>query len=124
MHRHLYVSPFPSDSNASLSSFHPLTPPSAFDTHSTNVAILGICGGIAGTIEKCGGNPTSTTGQSGTSKFTLTATDSGSTINVSKGRWERCVKAAQLTCPKGSFETTCLGGATPSGDVKVTLTEA
>jgi hypothetical protein len=101
-----------------------LTPSSAFDTHSTNVAILGICGGIAGTIRKCGGNPTSTTGQSGTSKFTLTATDSGSTINISKGRWERCVKAAQLTCPKGSFETTCLGGAAPSGDVKVTLTEA
>jgi hypothetical protein len=29
-----------------------------------------------------------------------------------------------LTCPKGSFETTCLGGVAPSGDVKVTLTEA
>jgi hypothetical protein len=54
----------------------------------------------------------------------LTAIDAGSTINISKGRWERCVKAAQLTCPTGSFETTCLGGATPSGDVKVTLTEA
>ncbi|KAF2715020.1 hypothetical protein K504DRAFT_359032, partial [Pleomassaria siparia CBS 279.74] len=96
----------------------------AFNTHDTNVAILGICGGIAGAITKCGGNPVSTVGQSGTSKFTLTATDSGSTINVSKGRWERCVKAAQLTCPQGSFETTCLGGATPSGDIKVTLTKA
>ncbi|KAF2790820.1 hypothetical protein K505DRAFT_340101 [Melanomma pulvis-pyrius CBS 109.77] len=96
----------------------------AFDSHDTNVAILGICGGIAGAIQKCGGNPASTTGVSGTSKFTLTATDDGAKINVSKGRWERCVKAAQLTCPKGSFETTCIGGATPSGDVKFSLTEA
>ncbi|KAF2115048.1 hypothetical protein BDV96DRAFT_600189 [Lophiotrema nucula] len=96
----------------------------AFDTHSTNVAILGICGGIAGSIQKCGGNPASTTGQSGTSLFTLNATDAGSTINISKGRWERCVKAAQLTCPTGSFETTCVGGATPSGDVKFSLTAA
>ncbi|KAF2254066.1 hypothetical protein BU26DRAFT_561321 [Trematosphaeria pertusa] len=95
-----------------------------FDTHSTNVAILGICGGIASSIQKCGGNPSSTTGQSGTSLFTLNATDAGSTINISKGRWERCVKAAQLTCPQGSFQTTCIGGATPSGDVSFSLTEA
>ncbi|KAF2005492.1 hypothetical protein P154DRAFT_379042, partial [Amniculicola lignicola CBS 123094] len=88
-----------------------LDPSIAFDSHDTNVAILSICGGIAGTIQKCGGNPTSTTGVSGTSKFTLDVTDAGSTINISKGRWERCVKAAQLTCPTGSFETTCLGGA-------------
>jgi hypothetical protein len=84
-----------------------------FDTHDTNVAILGICGGIAGSIQKCGGNPAQTTGQSNKSLFTLIATNAGSTINVSKGRWERCVKAAQLTCPKGSFESTCIGGATP-----------
>ncbi|KAF2263923.1 hypothetical protein CC78DRAFT_517855 [Lojkania enalia] len=96
----------------------------AFDFHDTNVAILGICGGIAGSIQKCSGNPTSTTGQSGTSLFTLDVTDAGSTINISKGRWERCVKAAQLTCPQGGFESTCIGGATPSGDVKFSLTEA
>jgi hypothetical protein len=97
---------------------------STFDTHDTNVAILGICGGIAGSIQKCGGNPAQTTGQSNKSLFTLSATNAGSTINVSKGRWERCVKAAQLTCPKGSFESTCIGGATPSGDVKFSLTAA
>ncbi|PSN71128.1 hypothetical protein BS50DRAFT_570534 [Corynespora cassiicola Philippines] len=101
-----------------------LDPSIKFDSHSTNVALLQICGGIAGTIQKCGGNPASTTGASGTSLFTLNATDAGSTINVSKGRWERCIKAAQITCPEGSFESTCLGGATPSGDVKFSLTEA
>ncbi|KAF2639001.1 hypothetical protein P280DRAFT_365009, partial [Massarina eburnea CBS 473.64] len=95
----------------------------AFNTHDTNVAILGICGGIAGSIQKCGGSPTSTTGQSGTSKFTLDATDAGSTINISKGRWERCVKAAQITCPKGAFDSTCVGGAT-TGDVKFSLAAA
>lgn len=63
--------------------------------HDQNVAELGICGGIAGTIEKCGGNPTSTVGSSGTAKFSLTPTDQGATINVSKGRWEGCVRAAR-----------------------------
>lgn len=97
---------------------------SKFNTHDTNVAILGICGGIAGAITKCQGNPASTTGASGTSKFQLDVTDAGSTINISKGRWERCVKAAQLKCPTGSFKATCVGGATPGGDVNFSLTEA
>ncbi|KAF1957512.1 hypothetical protein CC80DRAFT_411221, partial [Byssothecium circinans] len=99
-------------------------PSIAFDTHDTNVALLGICGGIAGAIQKCGGALASTPGQSGTSKFSLEVTQEGSTINVSKGRWERCVKGAQLTCPKGAFESTCVGGASPSGDVKFSLTAA
>lgn len=93
------------------------------DTHETNVAILSICGGIAGSIQKCGGSPTSTVGASGGSRFDLAATDAGATINISKGRWERCVKAAQLTCPTGTFESTCVGGAT-SGDVKFSLSQA
>ncbi|KAB2568658.1 hypothetical protein DBV05_g12663 [Lasiodiplodia theobromae] len=100
------------------------TDPSAnLDTHDTNVAILSICGGIAGSIQKCGGSPSSTTGESGTARFDLSTTDAGATINISKGRWERCVKAARLTCPTGTFESTCIGGAT-SGDVKFTLSEA
>ncbi|OCK77266.1 hypothetical protein K432DRAFT_268854, partial [Lepidopterella palustris CBS 459.81] len=98
-----------------------LDPTAALNTHSTNVAILSICGGIAGTIEFCGGNPTSTTGQSGTSLFTLNPTTAGATINISKGRWERCIKAAQLTCPTGTFKSTCIGGATV-GDVAFSLT--
>ncbi|EXJ95655.1 hypothetical protein A1O1_00777 [Capronia coronata CBS 617.96] len=59
-------------------------------THDTNVALLSICGGIAGAIQFCGGDPSTTVGASGTSKFTLTAVNAGNgaTINVSKGRWE------------------------------------
>ncbi|OJD28896.1 uncharacterized protein BKCO1_1040003 [Diplodia corticola] len=100
-------------------------PSAAIDTHDTNVAILSICGGIAGSIQKCGGAPSSTTGESGTARFDLAATDAdaGARINVSKGRWERCVKAAQQTCPQGEFESTCVGGAT-SGDVKFSLSQA
>ncbi|TVY37379.1 hypothetical protein LSUB1_G003426 [Lachnellula subtilissima] len=78
--------------------------------HDQNVAELGICGGIAGTIVKCGGAPTSTTGSSGTALFTLKAVDAGATINVSKGRWEGCVRAAAATCPTGGFSSTCVGG--------------
>ena len=61
----------------------------ALDFHTVNVALLQICGGIAGTIEKCEGAPTSTTGQSGNALFTITPVEAGATINISKGRWER-----------------------------------
>ena len=54
-----------------------------------NVALLQICGGIAGTIQKCQGAPKSTTGVSGNAKFTITPAVKGATINISKGRWER-----------------------------------
>lgn len=112
-----YVVPSARSFIPSLTSFRKL------DTHSTNVAILSICGGIAGSIEFCGGNPATTTGQSGTSLFTLNPTDAGATINISKGRWERCIKAAQITCPTGTFQSTCIGGAT-TGNVNFSLTEA
>jgi hypothetical protein len=90
------------------------------NTHDTNVAILSICGGIAGTIEKCGGNPASTVGSSGTSKFTLSPLNKGATLNVSKGRWEGCVRAARATCPTGGFSSTCVGGTT-DGDFTFVL---
>ncbi|KAH7417011.1 hypothetical protein BKA64DRAFT_656742 [Cadophora sp. MPI-SDFR-AT-0126] len=88
--------------------------------HDENVAQLGICGGIAGAITKCGGAPTSTTGSSGTALFKLNAVDSGATINVSKGRWEGCVRAARAVCPSGTFSSTCVGGAS-TGNVAFTL---
>ncbi|KAI3391121.1 hypothetical protein diail_7930 [Diaporthe ilicicola] len=91
--------------------------------HNKNVALLQICGGIAGTIEKCGGNPTNTTGQSGDAKFTLTPTVSGATINISKGRWEQCIKSAEATCTNGSaYTATCPGGAS-TGDINFELTK-
>ncbi|KAH9218929.1 hypothetical protein DL95DRAFT_384755 [Leptodontidium sp. 2 PMI_412] len=88
--------------------------------HDANVALLGICGGIAGAITKCGGAPSSTTGSSGTALFKLNAVDSGATINVSKGRWEGCVRAARAVCPTGTFSSTCVGGAT-TGNVAFSL---
>lgn len=88
--------------------------------HDQNVAELGICGGIAGAITKCGGAPTETTGSSGTALFTLKAATAGATINVSKGRWEGCVRAARAVCPTGTFSSTCIGGAS-TGNVEFTL---
>lgn len=88
--------------------------------HDQNVAELGICGGIAGTIQKCGGAPTSTVGQSGTAKFTLNAATSGATINITKGRWEGCIRAARAVCPTGSMSGTCVGGGS-TGNVDFTL---
>ncbi|KZV85205.1 hypothetical protein EXIGLDRAFT_699721 [Exidia glandulosa HHB12029] len=92
-------------------------------THDINVAILGICGGIAGTIQKCGGRPASTTGQSGTAKLALKPVNAGALLNVSKGRWEGCMRAAQAVCGSSPFTSTCVGGTT-NGDFKFTLTKA
>lgn len=100
-------------------------PTVSLDTHDTNVAILSICGGIAGSIEFCGGDPSTTVGASGTSKFTLTAVNAadGATINVSKGRWEGCVRAAQATCPTGTFSSTCVGGTSDGAGFTFVLSE-
>ncbi|KAI2635510.1 hypothetical protein GGS21DRAFT_490167 [Xylaria nigripes] len=88
--------------------------------HDQNVAELGICGGISGSTTKCAGTPESTIGQSGSAKFTLTPVRSGATINITKGRWEQCVRAARAICPTGSMKGTCSGGAS-TGDVDFTL---
>ncbi|KAI1828697.1 hypothetical protein F4861DRAFT_535112 [Xylaria intraflava] len=88
--------------------------------HDQNVAELGICGGIAGSATKCGSTTQSTIGQSGSAKFTLTAAKDGATINITKGRWEQCVRAARAICPTGSMKGTCSGGAT-AGDVNFVL---
>ncbi|KAI0404220.1 hypothetical protein F4802DRAFT_259928 [Xylaria palmicola] len=96
------------------------TPRSNIVFHDQNVAELGICGGIAGAVTKCGGAPESTVGQSGSARFTLATATQGATINISKGRWEQCVRAARAVCPTGSMSGICSGGAS-SGDVNFTL---
>jgi len=97
----------------------------AIGDHNINVALLSICGGIAGKIESCGGAPQSTVGASGDAKFTLTAATKGQTINISKGRWEGCVRAARATCGDSPFTTTCIGGANGNkGNVQVVLAKA
>ncbi|KAI0482746.1 hypothetical protein GGR56DRAFT_670590 [Xylariaceae sp. FL0804] len=95
-------------------------PTQNIDFHDQNVAELAICGGIAGTIEFCGGSPAQTTGASGTALFSLAAADRNATINISKGRWEQCVTAARAVCPTGALSGTCVGGASV-GDVDFSL---
>lgn len=82
-------------------------------THDTNVALLGICGG----------DPATTVGASRASRFTLTAVNAGNgaTINVSKGRWEGCVRAAKATCPTGTFTSTCVGGTSDGAGFEFVL---
>ncbi|KAG8856341.1 hypothetical protein FRB96_006492 [Tulasnella sp. 330] len=107
----------------SLMTLHVHNTNSALDFHSTNVAILAICGGIAGTIEFCQGSPTSTTGISGTSKFTITPATAGGTIDISKGRWEQGIKAVAAICGADiPFTATFQGGAS-NGNVNVVLEE-
>jgi hypothetical protein len=88
--------------------------------HDENVAELSICGGISGPITRCAGYPSMTMGQSGSAQFRLNAVEPGAKIDLSKNRWEQCVRAARAVCPTGSLKGTCLGGAT-SGDVIFTL---
>ncbi|KAJ3322909.1 hypothetical protein HDV06_002568 [Boothiomyces sp. JEL0866] len=88
--------------------------------HQINVALLQICGGIAGKIEKCQGNPTSSTGASGNAKFEIKPVNAGATINVSKGRWEAGVFAARAICGDSPFTATFPLG-TSNGDLQVAL---
>jgi hypothetical protein len=116
-----YARPLPLPYTVSLVSSR-LMPCSNINFHDADVALLSICGGISGTIEQCEGSPASTTGSSGDALFSLTPTDAGATINVSKGRWEGCVRAARAACPSGSsFTSTCVGGANPSGNLNFSL---
>lgn len=88
--------------------------------HDQNVAQLSICGGIAGSVTKCQGSPPSTVGHSGSAKFELSPVHAGAAVNISKDRWEQCVRAARSVCPTGSMAGTCRGGAT-SGDLRFSL---
>ncbi|KAJ3310422.1 hypothetical protein HDV04_005002 [Boothiomyces sp. JEL0838] len=90
--------------------------------HQINVAILSICGGIAGKIQKCQGNPASSTGISGDAKFEIKPVNAGATINVSKGRWEAGVFAARAICGDSPFTATFPLGTT-NGDLQVALTK-
>ncbi|KAI0773302.1 hypothetical protein BD413DRAFT_472783 [Trametes elegans] len=91
----------------------------ALDFHTSNVALLQICGGIAGTIQKCQGRPTSTTGQSGNVRFTITPVIAGDQINISKGRWEQGIKAVFAVCGQNIPFTATFDGGAAKGDVNV-----
>ncbi|KAI5923701.1 hypothetical protein F4810DRAFT_203432 [Camillea tinctor] len=89
--------------------------------HDENAAELSICGGISGPAAKrCEGSPERTTARHGTAEFVLRPEIPGATINVSKTRWEQCVRAARAVCPTGSMRGTCLSGAS-KGDLAFVL---
>lgn len=93
--------------------------------HDQNIAELGICGGLAGsaTTARCEGAPERTVGESRSARFTLRAAPAseGATIDITKGQWEQCVRAARGVCPTGSMKGTCVGGASKGGDVDFVL---
>lgn len=97
-----------------------LTPFNSLDFHDSNVAQLQICGSIAGAIQKCQGNPTSTVGQSNGVKFTITPATAGATINVSKGRWEQGIKAAFQVCGQNKPFTATFDKGASTGNINVT----
>lgn len=89
--------------------------------HDQNAAELSICSDISGPDhDRCEGSLSMTQGRVGSALFTLKAIDAGSTINVTKKKWEQCIRAARAVCPTGSLAATCLGGAS-RGDFKFTL---
>lgn len=88
--------------------------------HDQNAAELSICSGIAGSVKRCQGSPSVTQGRVGSALFTLKPLTAGSTINITKKRWEQCVRAARAVCPTGSLSATCLGGAS-RGDLHFSL---
>lgn len=93
--------------------------------HDQNAAQLAICDGLAGPQRtRCRTAESTTIGERGSAKFTLTAASGGSAhIRLSKTRWEECVRAARDKCPTGSLSGTCLGGELRGGggDVLFTL---
>ena len=92
--------------------------------HDQNIAELAICNGIAGAppTTRCEGAGARTEGASRSARFTLRAVDedAGATIDITKARWEQCVRAARAVCPTGSMRATCAGGAS-RGDVAFLL---
>lgn len=82
--------------------------------HEQNAAQLAICDGIlsGARTTQCDGASATTAGARGSARFTLAARRPGAGINVSKVRWEECVRAARLKCPTGSLSGVCLRAAT------------
>lgn len=56
----------------------------------------------------------------------LNVVNEGSTINVSKGRWEACMRAARAVCGDSPFTSECVGGTagTDGGNIAFELTAA
>ncbi|KAJ7234190.1 hypothetical protein B0H12DRAFT_1058516 [Mycena haematopus] len=98
--------------------------------HDCNVALLGLGGGIAGTIEFLRVSAASTSFTSGTCKVTATAVDGGTTIDISKGRLEGHGSTnggfdnLLTACGPSPGSMVIGGGALPSGNIEIAISAA
>ncbi|KMS65187.1 hypothetical protein BVRB_038530, partial [Beta vulgaris subsp. vulgaris] len=107
---------------ADINNLRCTSPGTSIDRRHINRAVLAICGGIAGKIQKCQGNPKTTVGVFQTARFDLKPTVEGATITVSKGRWERGVKEALAKCGNAPF-TGVIPLGVSRGNLNVKLTK-
>ncbi|KAJ7471397.1 hypothetical protein B0H11DRAFT_2039804 [Mycena galericulata] len=102
-------------------------PSTQFLTHDCDVALLGLGGGIAGTIEFLRVNAASTTAVSGTCRVTATAVNGGTTIDISKGRLEGHGSTnggydnLLTACGPSPGSMIIGGGANPTGDIEIAI---
>ncbi|EIW69426.1 hypothetical protein M231_04143 [Tremella mesenterica] len=88
----------------------------SLNAHDCNVALLGLGGGIAGPIEFLRVDATTNSSTSGGCTMTVTTTNGGTAIDISKGRLEQGQKAAISTCGQQAWTVTVQGGAV-NGDL-------
>ncbi|KIK62855.1 hypothetical protein GYMLUDRAFT_41727 [Collybiopsis luxurians FD-317 M1] len=98
--------------------------------HDCNVALLGLGGGIAGTIEFLRVNSSTTSATSGTCTVTATAVDGGTTIDISKGRLEGHGSSnggfdnLLTACGPSPGSMVIGGGALPTGNIQIAISAA
>ncbi|KAJ4000483.1 hypothetical protein F5050DRAFT_1804089 [Lentinula boryana] len=98
--------------------------------HDCNVALLGLGGGIAGTIEFLRVNSSTTSATSGTCTVTATAVDGGETIDISKGRLEGHGSTnggfdnLLTACGPSPGSMVIGGGANPTGNIQIAISAA
>ncbi|KAJ7683708.1 hypothetical protein B0H17DRAFT_30087 [Mycena rosella] len=106
------------------------SPATKLVTHDCNVALLGLGGGIAGTIEFLRVNAASTTAVSGTCRVTATAVNGGTTIDISKGRLEGHGSTnggfdnLLTACGASPGSMIIGGGALPAGNIEIAISAA
>ncbi|GFZ45633.1 hypothetical protein JCM24511_03361 [Saitozyma sp. JCM 24511] len=95
----------------------------SLSSHNCNVALLGLGGGIAGTIEFLRVDATTDSSTSGGCTMTVTAVDGGTSIDISKGRLEQGQKAAIDACGQQAWSVTVAGGSV-GGDLQIVQSAA
>ncbi|WVQ71735.1 hypothetical protein IAR50_001276 [Cryptococcus sp. DSM 104548] len=84
----------------------------SLSAHDCNVALLGLGGGIQGTIQFLRVDATTNSSTSNGCTMTVTAADGRTAIDISKGRLEQAQKAAIAACGQQAWSVTATGGST------------